>query len=87
MPETPAPDHSPEDGPCVEQVWDVDQEWLDAAAADSLAAELADLLAPPPFLESDVPEFVDDDRFGDEVRLEMLGPVSEWDLVGLSSML
>ncbi len=86
MSETLAPDESPVAGSVVADEWDVDQEWLEQAALDSLAAEFS--LRPDgfPLGCSEVPEFVDDDRFSDEDLLAMRGPVSAWDLVGLTSI-
>ena len=66
MPETPSPDESPVAGPVVDEVWDVDQEWLEAAALESLAAEFSLRPDGSPYACSEVPEFVDDDRFSDD---------------------
>ncbi len=86
MPETPPPDESPVPGPVVDEVWDVDQEWLEAAALESLAAEFSLRPDGSRYACSEVPEFVDDDRFCDEDLLAMRGPVSAWDVVLLSSI-
>ncbi len=86
MPETPAPDDSPVAGPVVDEVWDVDQEWLEAAALESLAAEFSLRPDGVPVGCSEVPEFVDDERLTDEDLLAMRGPVSAWDVVLLSSI-
>ena len=67
-------------GPVVDEVWDVDQEWLEAAALESLAAEFS--LRPDgfPLGCSEVPEFVDDDRFSDEDLLAVKERVVAEDL-------
>ncbi len=86
MPGTPDPDERPENAPVVEDGWDLDQEWLDQAAAESAAAEFAARFASQPWEEPEVPLFFDDDRFADEDLLAMRGPVSGFDLVLLTSI-
>jgi hypothetical protein len=81
MPDTPAPDPRPGSGAGCEQVWDVDQQWLEREALATLAAEDA-----ARFDGGEVPEFFDDDRFRDEDLLAMLGPASAWNVVLLSSI-
>jgi len=85
MPETPTSHESPVRGAAVDEVWDVDQEWLDLEAERTAAQEFAARFAGP-FGDDDVPACLDDPRFADEDLLAMRGPVSAWDLVLLASI-
>jgi len=87
MSETPLPDESPVPGPVVDEVWDVDQEWLELESQRTAAAEFAARFAGPSGdVDVDVPEYIDDERLTDEDLLAMRGPVSAWDVVVLSSI-
>ena len=85
MPQTPISHESPVRGAVADEVWDVDQEWLDLEAERTAAEEFAARFAGP-FGDADVPECLDDPRFADEALLSMRGPVSAWDLVLLASV-
>ncbi|MFN8147066.1 MAG: DUF222 domain-containing protein [Candidatus Nanopelagicales bacterium] len=85
MPETPTSHESAVRGAVADEVWDVDQEWLDLEAERTAAEEFAARFAGPSG-DDDVPECLDDPRFTVEVLLSMRGPVSAWDLVLLASV-
>ncbi len=86
MPGTPTSPPRPDSGAGDGWEWDVDQEWLDAESLRTLAAEDAAMVGGPDDDGIPVPEFFDDDCFGDEELLAMRGPVSGWDVVLLASI-
>ncbi|MFN8158679.1 MAG: DUF222 domain-containing protein [Candidatus Nanopelagicales bacterium] len=85
MSHSSSPDGSPVPGAEVDDVWDVDKEWLDLEAQRTAAEEFSARFAGP-CGDADVPERFDDGRFADDDLLAMRGPVSAWDLVLLASI-